>query len=210
MYSDAMPLIIPPGYGQAVYTMQLTGDSEPMVVTCGHGLAFWGGDFQSAVNRLQQDFVANIGPIMPSSYLLDFTTLYAGDDSGTPTVWESEAAGTPGGASSSNTLPQNCALLVSKRTGLAGRRGRGRLYLPGQPEAGWNELGDVQGTWGTNTQDAFDAWMADLTSTGPGFEPNPPYILHRSEGAGTEPAPTEITAMICSSKLATQRKRLRK
>jgi len=43
----------------------------------------------------------------------------------------------------------------------------------------------------------------------PGTSAYPPVVLHRSEGAGVEPAPTPILSFQAESKIATQRRRLR-
>lgn len=204
-----MALIIPPGFGQAVYELALTGDSEQMVVTCGHDLSFWAGDFQSAVNRLHTDFGANIMPMLINDYSLTGVTLYVGSDPPPYAVYTSTNA-TVTGPGSAEGLPQNCALLIRKRTDLAGKRGRGRLYLPGIEEGLVTSAGVVSPAAVASFQTQVDAWYTDLTTTGGGFEPNPPVVLHRSEGIGAEPAPTPITVFVVDGVIATQRQRLRR
>lgn len=204
-----MPLIIPPGFGQAVYELRLTGDSEPMVVTMGHDLGFWAGDFQGAADRLHVDFGANVMPALTNDYTFTGVTLYVGQDPPPPLVVTSTQADVAGAGSAAG-LPQNCAMLWRKRTDLAGRRGRGRIYLPGLEEGLVNEAGIITSVALASFQAQADAWYEDLTTTGPGFEPNPPVVLHRSEGAGVEPAPTPITLFEVDELIATQRGRLRR
>lgn len=121
--------------------------------------------------------------------------------------WESFGEGEVNGGIGSNMLPSSVAVLVQKRTAFAGRRNRGRMYLPGVPAQ------DVGGTTAPNDLDSgqlvtwqanLDAFMAFLQGSTMGDALNP-VILH--------PAPstpvTEVTAFSVQARLATQRGRLR-
>lgn len=204
-----MPLIIPVGFGQAVYELRLTGDSEPMVVTMGHSLENAGGDFQECADDLHLIFGANVMPALTNDYTFTGVTLYVGQDGGPPLVVTSVNSDVPGAGSASG-LPQNCAMLWRKRTDLAGRRGRGRIYLPGLEEGLVNEAGIIESVALAAFQAQADAWYAalndDLISTGP----YTPVVLHRSEGIGVEPPPTVITLFEVDELIATQRGRLRR
>lgn len=205
-----MALIIPVGFGHAVYEMQLVGDNEPIVVTCGHDLgAVVGGDYAQAATDLFDVFAASWMGIVSGAYELTAVNLYVGQDGGPPMLYESSE--TPvGGGESGGPLPQNCAALVKKATSSAGRRGRGRIYLPGIAESAVDHIGTINGTFMTALQAGADLWLDELTTPTIAADPYPPVILHRSEGIGEEPPPTPVTAFVVDGRIATQRKRLRR
>lgn len=203
-----MALIIPPGYLQAVYVIRLAGDSEDMVVTCGHELdSASGANADDAANDL---FIAFKNELIPAffnaEYSLDNVTVYLGQDGPTLVNISDQPAEVGGG--SFNVQPPNVAYLIRKRTDLGGRRGRGRFYMPCVSESTVDAVGNVSTTAQTNIQTALDDWMTALTDT-IGSRLYPPVVLHRSEGIGTEPPPTPITRFTIDSKVATQRRRLR-
>lgn len=82
------------------------------------------------------------------------------------------------------------------------------MYLPGINEANVDHAGNINAGNVDFAQTAFDGWYEFLTA-GVGARLYPPVVLHRSEGAGVEPAPTPITMFTVESKIATQRRRLR-
>lgn len=200
-----MPLIIPPGFAQGVMYHQQAGDAEPMLNTLGVDL---GGisDFQLACDALSEWWGSEVVTgCMGADMSLTLTLLYVGQDGGAPLVVES-IEGNTGGGQATTMLPSNSATLVRKRTGSAGKRGRGRLYLPGVAKPDVNDLGIIDGAVVASYQTSFDDFKTgfEAVAGGPSF-----CILHRSEGAGTEPPPTPITAFEVQSKIATQRRRLR-
>lgn len=95
--------------------------------------------------------------------------------------------------------PPNCAILVSKKTSLVGRRFRGRAYLPGM---GINAIFDSS-TWAPTmvgiAQAGVDALLADYDTRG-----MTGVILHSDATP-----PTPISAALVRSRIATQRGRLR-
>lgn len=203
-----MPLIIPPGFAQIVFGFRQDGDPEDMLSTIGVELAPDDGTGAAAPNRMFTTFQgAVLGALSVHTYLAHVTA-YVGQDGGPPTVEESTLDMEPGGAGG-EVLPPNCAFLVRKRTSSAGRRGRGRMYLPGVPEALVDSAGNLTGGTQADLQAAVDGWLADLATPDVGGQPYAPVILHRSEGAGVEPAPTPVTFFEAEGKIATQRRRLR-
>jgi hypothetical protein len=202
-----MALIIPPGFLQASYVFSLVGDSEPIVVTCGHEIdTASGASAASSANALFDNFADTILPNMNAQYVLEYVATYAGND-GPTIVTISTVDPVPGGGSAA-IVPQNTAYLIRKRTDLAGRRGRGRMYLPSVAEQNVDAVGIVAPSTVTSLQAAFDAWMLELTDT-IGNELYPPVILHRSEGIGEEPPPTPVVTFVVENRVATQRRRLR-
>lgn len=104
---------------------------------------------------------------------------------------------TVGTRAGSNAPPSNCSLLFSKRSGVAGRQNRGRMYMPPclLAESNINQDGSFPLT---NLQTSADAFLEN-------FSPDlPMVILH----TGAQ-APTPVTSLVVRSVLATQRRRMR-
>jgi hypothetical protein len=143
-----------------------------------------------------------------NQYRLVGVTLYVGTGAGTPpSVHESTVVPVVGTVDAA-PLPQNCALLIRKRTSLAGRRGRGRFYAPATSEDQVTPTGIIAPFLVQLHQDAWSAFYNSLIAPQSG-PPNIPVILHRSEGIGVEPTPTGITQFVVDGRIATQRRRLR-
>jgi hypothetical protein len=104
-----------------------------------------------------------------------------------------------GGGASASMATSNTAFLVHKATALGGRKGRGRFYLPGVPEADVGPFGNV--TAGIVT--AINADLATLL-TGLDTELVAMVLLH-----GDATAPTLVTGLQCDGIAATQRRRMR-
>jgi hypothetical protein len=205
-----MALIIPVGFGQAVYEMRLTGDSEPIVVTMGHDLDNALGDYEDAASVLYQYFTSYMCFELSNQYTVTAVSLYVGQDGGPPALFEFAPSSPVVGPSTGTPLPQNCAVLVRKRTSSAGRRGRGRIYMPGIAESEVNPAGVIGTTTRNNWQTAAENWFEACRDGADTFVAYPMVVLHRSEGAGVEPPPTVITALEVDTVIATQRRRLRK
>lgn len=204
-----MALIIPPGFLHAVYELALAGDSEAIVTTCGHEIdSASGATAEDSADDLFGAFATTVMQWTPNVYTLTGVTTYIGQDGGPPVVVTSSATPVVG-ASTQAALPQNCSYLVRKRTDLAGKRGRGRFYMPGPQEAQVDAAGNIEASALGFVQGGWDDFYAELATT-VGNRLYPPVVLHRSEGEGTEPPPTPITAFVVEGRIATQRSRLRK
>ena len=108
-------------------------------------------------------------------------------------------SGQTGAAGGAGMTPQN-ALLVRKNTTHGGRKGRGRMFLPGITEGTADESGTIAGGTVAIYQAGFDGFLADLTAGG-----NTPFLLHNDE---TDPY--EITSFSVQALMATQRDRIRR
>lgn len=107
-----------------------------------------------------------------------------------------------GGSAGLAAPPQN-SLLVRKTTLLGGRSGRGRIYWPGVQEAQVDQAGALAAPYREGLQTGFTAFHAGLNALS-----LPPVVLH---GAGAPlTVPTPVANFIVDSRLATQRRRLRK
>jgi hypothetical protein len=194
-----MPKILPPGFIDVSYRWSLTGDPEEMVHTQAYALT--GDPLQFLNNRLAAFKVGFPVTGWLSVYRLVGVTGYVGQDGGPPAVYEA-LDGTQG-PNGSPAPPQNCALLVRKRTALGGRRGRGRMYLPPFPlaEGGIDHAGKVDpalvSAWTASSQQAFNEGVS-------------PVLLHATSPKSPTPPPTPITSFLVDSMIATQRRRLRR
>lgn len=203
-----MPLIIPAGYAQCVVEHIRLGDTEPMLCTFGVELDELPAGGEAGVpDAVMEAWIDSIG----SGYNLDTSvtgvTVYVGGGSGGTEVYTSSLS--PFTGPNSNALvPQNTAILIRKRTDLAGKRGRGRLYIPEVPEGSVDAVGTLVPADRAAWQARASALLANLTTAEPGWN-LPMVVLHRSEGAGVEPPPTPVLNLVVESKVATQRRRLR-
>jgi hypothetical protein len=105
------------------------------------------------------------------------------------------------------TPPQNCALLVQKRTERGGRAGRGRMFWPlfQISETSVSPAGVVGSVEVTGWQDAMDDLLVNLNAVS-----QPMHLLHSAPPVGPPLPPDPVTALIVQTTIATQRNRLRR
>lgn len=105
------------------------------------------------------------------------------------------------GTVTGNNPPPNAACLVQKLTGLAGRRNRGRLYVPPHflSETNVNNAGVIDASTRSALQTRFDDWF-DAIALG-----DNEMLLFHSDGS----VPSVITSLNLQALMATQRNRLR-
>lgn len=118
------------------------------------------------------------------------------DDTGPSATHTLNLAGNIGG----QAAPPNLAVLVHKNTPLGGRKGRGRLFVPGLAEA---EL-DQDGLITSGTQSSFQSFFNSFGG-GLALGSLPLMLLHTDATS-----PTAIETLSVDVKLATQRRRLRR
>jgi hypothetical protein len=199
-----MALVIPPGFAQVIHELTVTGDNEPMITTIGLDLSGLGGAFATAAEDAYNAFSSNFMAGAPSAVTLTQTILRIGQDGGDPLVVAEP--GSSAGTGGATYLPQNSATLVQKRTALGGRKGRGRMFIPYLLEEQHVDLvGVISGVRLTSLQTAADGYLADLQLIGGG-----PVLLHDDATVGVLPAPTPITSLVVSNRIASQRQRLRR
>lgn len=139
------------------------------------------------------------GSNMPDVYdLSDVTVTEMTEDGPISSAAGPAIAGTGGQA----PVPINCALLVTKLTGIGGRRNKGRMYippfLPGESQVDQN--GILTGTVQAVIQGQIDAAVAANAADDIG------YVLFHQTGSEI---PTAITELRCENLIATQRRRMR-
>jgi hypothetical protein len=204
-----MTLVVPEGHALVSHAYTLVGDAEPMFNVYGVKV-----ETDTAINaqvmatslaekwanffKLQQDggwqtkettVKLKVGP-----GLLDY-------DVGIDTTI---VAGT---LATTNTCPVNTAYLIHKRTAVAGRSGRGRLYLPGVPENLVEDTGVLTAGTATAMTTAAQSWRAAVeAATGVANM----VIFHDSNGAAAAQLPPVVLNLVCDLKVSTQRRRLRR
>lgn len=186
-----MALIVPPGFAQV--TMQYANASG-----LGSKLAFTFGVGRAPSADLADDIKVwwdiDLQPVTSQHYLLELIKLRSD-------VGEADLVVNETGAVSGATMPPNVAALVQKRTGLAGRANRGRMYLPGVlPE----DTVDNGGTISTVQRDGLQVVMEhllDMADTNWGGV----QLFHNGSSD-----PTTVTSLPVLATVATQRRRVRK
>lgn len=204
-----MGIYLPMGYGLASIPFNVAGDSEEMVVTCGF-------DPDSALSYDEmaqeiQDQLFGQGIFNASSFSDEWTIgpvrivyhAFNGPQEGL-------ASGSrTGSLTDSETVPNNTAVLVQKRTARGGRPGRGRFYWPPfyPNEESITRTGVLAGAAVTGWQTAMTNWLSGCSSNGV-----PLFLLHSRLENGDPPAiePDEITSLVVQTVVATQRTRLRR
>lgn len=209
--------------------LEFTTPTDPESMFCGLGI----GGFDDDLHGLPVDvdfpsvgaLIAALGDIqtaIAAGISADYDTgpgyvLVGGDDE--PSRYdatESFAGGLVGDAA-----PSNCALLLKKYTTRAGRRGRGRMYVPGIPEALVEPGGQVDSAhlafWNTTILPTVLGFVTDL---GSGFTDGEiaPVLLHDllrdpetgDPIPGSGLPPDRMVALQPDGRIATQRRRLRR
>lgn len=193
--------IIPVGFAQINFRM--TGFGVPYGAECVLGVEF--GSFPAPTPSLIADDAADawavhIMPRMTADITLSEVSCKFGPNDTGPQGTVSRAV--VGGVAQAGVTP-NVAVLVRKNTAGGGRRNRGRMYVPGQPEAPLNANGDLTAPELNAWQVAFDGFYNALTTGA--LEP---VVLH-SPGISATPPPTGILGFSVQARVATQRDRLR-
>lgn len=102
----------------------------------------------------------------------------------------------------STAVPPNVSVLIRKTTNQGGRKGQGRFFLPALPENSVNEAGIITPAFVSDINTCMAAFLANLVG-----ESMPMVLLHSTDGPNT--LPLAVQSLVCQSKVATQRRRLR-
>lgn len=203
-----MTLVIPTGYAQASVEMRAAGDPDPWYCTFGLDISAVGGDLEAVADSFMAAWYNAFGQELQDNVVNTAVNLVVGQDGPDNLIYR-KAYNNPG-LSDAPKLPQNCALLVTKNSGLGGRTNRGRFYVP-------SILSDTTVT-NTGVIDAGLVTVYDtiantflgVLETG-GIDPEavaiPMVILHNQDSPAAIPTP--VTSLSCSGVISTQRRRLR-
>lgn len=199
-----MGVIIPMAEYQANLRWSLEGDPEEMICTLGLDYTGVLSPLPQDVAELVYDAAALEGSIAAADAMIQPWTFVG------VTVYLQTAEGIAVGihneprtysAGSPTALPQNCAALVKKVTGLSGRKNTGRWYMPSGylNEASVSSSGVIAGGDYASIQGRIDDFLTNL-----GTADLVPTVLH-SDGSPSTP----IIDMVLDTQIATQRRRLR-
>jgi len=123
-----------------------------------------GATAQQCADEAQTEFVAAWQGLLDNNATILPNTILLGDGSNVPAF----AVGSGASAIGTNVFagtPPNTAILIKKLTAFAGKKNRGRLYMPFMsPAADVSENGTVDPTWLAAIQTAADDWLADLAA----------------------------------------------
>lgn len=200
---------IPAGFGNVTFRYKLTGDDEEKTFSLGYrnpaGVSE--GQLASAAGIMTADYITTFhtGATPPETMLVpwEFVGIRAKFNAG-GTMHELEAETPIIGVAVGAAPVVNTALLVRKKTGLAGRTNRGRMYVPfyGFDESGLDTYGNMDSGDLDILQDLWDDFH-QLSVTGGDWTP---VLLHAD---GSVEAPDDITNFQVMPKAATQRRRMR-
>lgn len=214
-----MPLTIPAGDALVSFELRVTGDTQPMFCTIG-ARPLTGPYGTTQLTDLYNAFRDKIMTSLCSTVQLYAAVARVRQDGGDDLLVEYRPATQTPGSSAATAMPQNVAYIVRKTTARAGRRGRGRMYLPGVPEANVDQAGAVAGATITfiNTElsgfltaviDTQDLLLFhDNASSSTTSVVGPTRTVTTTQGAAG-PSPDVITGLSIDPRVGTQRRRLR-
>lgn len=207
-----MTLLVPDDCFNVKLRWRLANDNEEMICTL--GVTPMIEPERSAREVAEAVSNAWLGAFAPAtqqhSYTFVGTSAYRGGPDGATDVadWDVTKPGTGSG----NTVPQNCALLVRKKTELAGQSNTGRMYVPPTiiDDTGVDDAGFIHPAVIIDVQDQLNQFWQNLRDEAPaagevtaGLKP----VLFHSKA---DRIPTPIISFTLDSRLATQRQRLRR
>lgn len=185
---------IPAGACQVLVAWRHTTGAGPYVATYGVNT---GAGSVAKCNQLMAIWVARWQVGVPNVLRLTDVQMWQGPSGGLSIFQSSSAAST--GTSANTPAPPNCTWVVRKSTAAGGRRGKGRMHLPGVIEANVDSLGQVDAGAMTTYNGRLALLLADHAAAGMAMT-----LLH-SHGSSI---PTPITGLVVAPKIGTLRKRL--
>lgn len=197
-------LEVPPGYINCILRLHHSAVGHECELTWGCKI-FSPPFTQANTDALRAAINLSVMPRFSDQVTSDGLTVYVGSD-GDMGRFDSNVGVTGGNGSFDETTP-NVAYLAKKTTALAGRRHRGRWYIPFPSEGSVDEAGNVAGAtitaWNTALTNVLAA-CADHASNVDGM-----VILHAA-GESAIPTPTPVTSFKLESMAATQRRRMKR
>lgn len=193
--------VIPNGHAYHRVRFAYPGDNELMIVTLGTVWTSGTEPLLTLTTAVASTFQVRLLPI--AAFNLSLVDVLSTGRSATGALEEASVAVGAGGTRNVPFLPQNNACLVQKRTGLAGRANRGRMYFPYiLSETDVSDVGAIAAGSLATTQTAMTNILTDLN----GAAVNRDMVILHSAGVA---APPVVTQLLVSPTIATQRRRLR-
>lgn len=188
-------MIIPVGYSQVTVTFSGTAVPRGAAVVFGVGNGAEASP-TAVANDVLGVLATVVQPNLLNSVTIDTIRVKNGPNS---TGGFAEIGAGLTGTGTSQASPSQVALLFSKVTDFGGRKGRGRMYLPGVAEDGVGPGGQLTSAMVTQYQEMADDLIAELLLVSHGM-----VLLHNDSTA-----PYGVTGLEVDGRVATQRRRLR-
>lgn len=199
-----MPLVIPNGYANFQLTIRNLDGGISGRSSVALGIHTTGTFGQTEVNRLSNLIRDDLKTLWDNRWEVgpthvNFTV------AGLPLVFDDTTA--EAGTHAADTYaPPQVATVVTKFTSIAGRKFRGRMYLPGVPQGSVGDDGGINPAYVTIVNTAMSTLMADLVADAACDEIS---LFHDSTTPGAT-APTAINSMFARSRAGTMRPRQRR
>lgn len=193
-------MTIPEGYAQATWRFDGYGLPNGAVITAGLDVGGASGTPIELAEGLFDAFGDTVMNQLTPSVVLSSVRVKFGPDATGPAA---EYSGTVPGKNSGTGLTPNSCFLVRKLTAQGGRSGRGRWYIPGVRETSADDAGILQQGSVDFMQGELDDFLIAVGALNTNL-----VVLHQPGAPLTTPTP--LTALQCDSRVATQRRRLRR
>lgn len=199
-----MALVIPNNESNWTITITNSGGGASAKSTISLGLLQTGDLDQTIVDRVANIFRDQLKPFWDSGWSVGPVHVVENDGS-VDKIWDNTATevGTNGAAVYASPA---VAIVVSKQTGLRGRKYRGRFYLPGIAEANVDESGTIDSSALAAYQTIIDALKTALIADAAIVQ----LRLFHDESAGLGDISHEITNLLVRSTVGTMRPRQRR
>jgi hypothetical protein len=189
-------MIIPSGFAQCTMGFAGNGLANPAAVVFGIDQG-GGANPDDVAEQVYDTWVATIlNQQCDDITLVSCLVKFGPNDTGP----SAEFTGNDPGVLSASGAVSNTAYLVRKNTSLGGRKGRGRMYLPGVVESTVGSDGAIDPTPLASLQLEVTGFGNVLT-----LGSLPMVLLHNDATA-----PTPVTSLVVQGRVATQRRRLRR
>lgn len=193
-------MLIPVDYAQVNWRFAGAAAPTGAEVTLGLNIELFAGTPQEAaeicVNGWEATFLLSQ---VEEITLTEAVVKFGPNDVGPQGAWPS---GNTGDISGLAEVP-SAAILVKKETGIGGRQGQGRMFVPGVPGSTFDSSGLMSPGDLSGLQVAAEALLTFI-----GLEGLVPVLLHSEDSPIAAPFP--ITAVTVQARAATQRRRLRR
>ena len=193
-------MTIPVGYGQINWKMGGSALPTGAEVTMGIDISAALITQAEVANLAIEGWDAEIAPWISDGFELTSVLVKYGPDATGPSI---EIGASVNGEHAGVGAPPNVAYLLKKITADGGRAGRGRLYVPGVPEAQVDSAGLLTSTVRNGLDAGWEAFAAAFVAEAIGF-----VVLHQDGSPISTPSP--ITSLVVDNRVATQRQRLRR
>lgn len=196
-----MTLIVPPGFANAAFTFTGAVGTQPYITTLGFQVDLGATTAVEVANGVMGSYAAVMASETSSGLVLDRVSLYVGDDGPSGSV-DSDLS--PVAMTRSGSYPPTaCSAIARKVTASVGRRGRGRMFLPGVlSESEIDQDGSVVTTRRGTLNAALDNLRLDLLE-------NPGVVDLALFHSSAPTDPSLITGLVCSDLVGWIRGRIR-